>query len=207
MQKFSQQDILSIPSNDKYLIQLIKPDLINGPWIAGGAVIQWFNGLPVRSHDVDIFFKNSSQYHLYEKFFQQSIVSSYDYPTSTPNDLKDCSLVFDSPKAKTYKYQHWKIQLIKTNFFNSINDLLDHFDITACKLATDGKRWYTNHPSTINHIENKILDMDLLRPEMAVKRLFKYWIYGYQPTVELIERIQQTPNIENDFAYSTDYDS
>jgi hypothetical protein len=49
--------------------------------------------------------------------------------------------------------------------------------------------------------------MDQIMPDMAVKRMFKYWIYGYQPTVDLIERIQQIPDLQNNFANSTDYDS
>jgi hypothetical protein len=204
MQTFSQQDTLNLPKIDAYLLQLIKPDLVNGPWIAGGAVLQWFNKSTVGSHDVDVFFKNERQFQSLLDFFQKAALSNFELDS---NNIKNCSLIFSSDNAYTFKYDQWHIQLIKTHFFDSVDALLNHFDITACKLATDGTQWYTNHPSTIDHIENKILDMDRIRSDMAVKRLFKYWIYGYQPTVDLIERLQQTPDLENNFSNSTDYDS
>lgn len=207
MQKFSQQNILKLPVDDVYLRKLINPDLVNGPWIAGGAVIQWIRGEPVRSHDVDVFFKNQQQYQTLEKFFQEATVSAYGYPNGAVDRYDDCNLLFSSNNAKTFKYQHWKIQLIKTKFFDSVDELLDYFDITACKVASDGENWYTSHPNTLQHINDYILDMDEIRPETAIKRLFKYWTYNYQPTADLIERIQQTPNLEHNFSNTTDYDA
>lgn len=207
MQKFSQQSTLRMPSDDVYLRQLLKPDLVNGPWIAGGAVIQWFRGQPVQGHDVDVFFKNQQQYEEWDKVFQHTTAAVFEYPSGISNNTKDCSLIFSSNNARTYKYEHWHLQLIRSRFYDSVDELLDYFDITACKIATDGRVWYTNNPKTIEHIENYVLDMDEIRPENAIKRLFKYWTYNYQPTVDLIERIQQTPDLQNNFSNSTDYDA
>jgi len=208
MQTFSQQNTLDLPSDDLYLRQLIKPDLINGPWIAGGAVIQWIRGQSVSSHDVDIFFRNETQYRTLEKFFQEASVSAYEYPMGVAdNTANESSLIFSSDNAKTFRYNHWKIQLIKTRFFDSVDDLLKQFDITACKVASDGQSWYTNHPHALQHINDYVLDMDVIRPETVIKRLFKYWTYNYQPTADLIERIQQTPNLEHNFSNTTDYDA
>lgn len=211
MQKFFQRSItvpgnlLSIPVSDIPVVSLIQPNMANGPWIAGGAVIQWYRGQVVGRHDVDVFFRDESQFNSLKNKLQTDMRDVFDFKSSPPSN--NCQLIFNSANAETYQWNGFNVQLIKARYYNSVNELLDRFDITACKVATDGRSWYTNHSSAEQHIKNYVLDMEKIMPEMAVKRMFKYWIYGYQPTVDLIERIQQIPNLQNNFANSTDYDS
>lgn len=198
-------NVLTVPIDDLPVVSLIQPDMARGPWIAGGAVIQWYRGRVVGRHDVDVFFRDESQFNLLKNKLQTDMRDVFDFKSSPPSN--NCQLIFNSANAETYQWNGFNVQLIKARYYNSVNELLDRFDITACKVASDGRSWYTNHPLTEQHIKDYVLDMDQIMPDMAVKRMFKYWIYGYQPTVDLIERIQQIPDLQNNFANSTDYDS
>ena len=47
---------------DQLLVNIISPDLKDGPWIAGGACLRWFQNQPVGEHsDIDVFCKNEKQ--------------------------------------------------------------------------------------------------------------------------------------------------
>lgn len=210
-QKSCQQDTpmsdnqLRVPLSDLPVLSLVSPDLVNGPWIAGGAAIQWYRGQQVGRHDIDVFFKDEQQFAALKNKISKDVTKIFNDDSTL--EITPSVLIFNSSNAETYRWNEFTVQLIKSRYFDSVDQLLDYFDITACKLATDGHSWYTNHRSTEQHINDYILDMDIIRPDMAVKRMFKYWIYGYQPTVDLIERIQLIPDLQNNFANSTDYDA
>ena len=36
-------------------VSVIQPNVTNGPWIAGGACLRWYQNLPVADTDIDIF--------------------------------------------------------------------------------------------------------------------------------------------------------
>lgn len=191
---------LRIPVQDLAIIKLIKPNFVTGPWIAGGSVIQWYNGNPVNDHDVDVFFQNQAQYTQVRDRIQLYLNDKDTLGLS-------CSLIFTSPNAETFKIHSHTVQLIKARFYSSVTELLDRFDIIACKIATDGHTWFSNHSQTEKHIQKSILDMDKIVSDSAVKRLFKYWIYGFQPTESLIQRIQSCQELNTNFSNSSDYDS
>ena len=48
---------ISIPRVDRRVLNLVNPNIENGPWIAGGSVIRWMQGLSMNSFsDIDVFF-------------------------------------------------------------------------------------------------------------------------------------------------------
>lgn len=83
----------------------------------------------------------------------------------------------------------WNVQYIKHTFYDNIDQVLDQFDITVCKIGTDGNSFYTAAGAAAD-IHNKVLRMKYPLKSECVKRLFKYWSYGYEPTHDLLDKIQ-----------------
>ena len=118
---------LVVSAEDRELVgTYIKPDLQHGPWIAGGAVLRWYQNKPVGDHDVDVFVKNDEQFNQ----VKNNII----------NKLNG-TILFDSDNATTYKVYinrdtPYEIQLIK-HYCDSLKDCLDRFDFTVCKISTE----------------------------------------------------------------------
>lgn len=188
---------IAIPAIDYSLIEYIKPNLEHGPWIAGGAVWRWYRGQAINSFtDVDVFFRDRAQFDLLND--QLRLGRKNEFDSGEP--------LFISDNAATYSFDGYRIQLIKRNFYDNVDALLNKFDIISCKIATDGRQWFTNNTQTIQHIESSVLDMvNPLQPG-AIKRFLKYWIYGFIPTDELITRLQKAENLERNFFMTNDYD-
>ena len=207
---------INVPRIDRRVIELVEPNIHCGPWIAGGSVIRWMQGQSMNSFsDIDVFFRNQAQFHQLDQYLQQLIYREYpdekfiifdNKLLSISNDSPGCQQLFRSDNAITYSWYGYRIQLINRSYYQDVNEMLSAFDIIACKIATDGRQWITNHPDTIDHIQHRILDMvDPLQPG-AIKRFFKYWIYGFHPVPELITKLQQHSGLETNFANSNDYD-
>lgn len=187
---------MSMPQVDRCLINFINPNLENGPWIAGGAVWRWYIDQSLNGYtDVDVFFRNKEQF------------EALSDKLSIASDTRDrMPLFFTSKNAKTYGWKGYRIQLICRSYYDNVKELLDHFDIIACKIATDGERYFASSPDTITHIEQKILDMDEPLQPGSIKRFFKYWIYGFRPQAQLVRRLQLATDLERNFVNSNDYD-
>lgn len=202
-------NLLKVPKHDQWVIELIAPDLSNGPWIAGGSVIRWYQGLPVELHDIDVFFRNRKQFDdLKNQLVGRSnnLLSKLSFGALTT--YSNWQLIYSSESAETYKTinNEFLVQLIQSKFYTSIDEVLNGFDITASKIATDGKYWYSNHPLTEQHIQNRVLDMDTIQHKSAIKRLLKYWAYGYQPTARTLNLIESQNQLNTDFANDIEYD-
>lgn len=215
MPNIKQYGDINIPGVDRAVINQIRPNLETGPWIAGGAALRWYRGQIMNSFsDVDVFFRDRQQFHDLDQVFQNQLFREdrrdrldTDFFNLIKNESpSSCQQLFRSDNAITYGWNGYRIQLINHNFYSDVEALLNKFDIFACKIATDGVRWVTVDPRTVEHIEHCILDMcEPLQPS-AIKRFFKYWIYGFQPVPELIDRLQNHRGLETDFANSNDYD-
>jgi len=179
---------------DVVSLLLIKPDLEKGPWIAGGAPLNWWNNTPLHSQtDIDVWFKNKEQYD-----------NLYNYLKS----FADIDVVYESDNASTfllsYNNKHRKIQLIKKSFSNTPSEVISKFDITVCQILTDGTT-YILGSTTAADIRSKTLRMNTpLHPE-AIKRAAKYMCYGYRPEPELFEELVNNPIQVNEFNISGDY--
>lgn len=184
----------TVHPNDHELFEFLNLKEHNGI-IAGGAALSWYQNYPVGNHDVDIFFSSMNQY---QKFFNH-LVNSSSHLDHSSNDADTFEVV---TKNKTT----YKVQIIKTRFGNSPEQIINDFDISVSKIATDGVKWYMG--KTFAHdLKNKILRFDKIGPS-ALKRYIKYQAYGFEPEDGLWDKILQTPgliwNFEN---HVGDYDA
>lgn len=191
-------DVIEFPTvhkNDNEPVTLIWPDIKQGPWIAGGAALRWYQGLPVGENDIDVFCANAKQaadvleriksYGRHHTKFESENAVTLDYHT------KD-------------NYTHrWTIQIITRRYFNSLEEVISNFDITVCEVGTGGNEWLLG-PFTARDIRERNLRFKLpLQPD-ALKRLTKYWCYGYRPVDGTIEAIQNNPNAKWKFGAETE---
>lgn len=190
------QKFATVHPDDFEPVTIVSPDLKNGPWIAGGAVLQWYQGQPVNHSDIDIFCKDENQIaDLLNTFYS-----------------RDHSKKWSSDNAETFDYYRrkdnktWRIQVIKRRTFKSIQDVIDSFDISVCQIATAGNEYITGS-KTIEDIKNKKLRFKYpLQPD-AVKRYTKYVCYGYLPDPDLCKAIAENEDSKWNFNMQEDYNN
>lgn len=178
-------------------VNLIAPG-VNGPWIAGGAALQWYQGRPLELHDIDVFCAGPEQA---DQLCQRL--------------APHCSMTFQSNNATTYGLdattnitdiiaKRWTVQVIKRRYFDSIRDVVNSFDITVCQIGMDGHEWVLG-TAAAQDIRQQNLRMTLPLLPDAVKRLTKYWSYGYRPVPGLLKAIVQNTESRWTFDPAEDY--
>ncbi len=186
----------TIPYDDCEPVSVIEPDLENGPWIAGGAALRWYQGLSVGENDIDVFCCNSRQaievidrIKSYGRFFVK----------------------FQSENAVTIEYINkenrnlsWTIQVITRRYFSSLQEIIDNFDLTVCQIGTCGAEWLLGENTAQDIRERNLRFVGELAPQ-AVKRLVKYWTYGYRPVPGTLESIQENSNTCWNYTPEEDY--
>ena len=193
-------DVVEFPcvhKDDSEPVSIIWPDLKQGPWIAGGAALRWFQDQAVGENDIDVFCASEEQ--------AQRVI----------DDIKSYgrySTKWESDNAVTLTYytigagKEWTIQIIKRRYFMSLKDVIDNFDITVCQIGTAGNDWLLGQ-YTARDIRERNLRMKLpLQPD-AVKRLTKYWTYGYRPVEGLLESVQNNPLAKKEFHGDNEYET
>jgi len=188
----------TIPRADQEAVAVIEPDLAKGPWIAGGAPLRWYQGQVVEDNDIDVFCRNAVQA---QKVIER--VKSYGR----------FEVKHESDNAVTIRYHRkdeyataWTIQIITRRYFESLQDVLNNFDITVCQIGTTGTEWVLN-PMTARDIRERNLRFTEPLHADAVKRLTKYWTYGYRPVPGTIEAIQNNPEATWKFTADGDYEN
>lgn len=191
-------DFPCVHKRDQEPVNLILPHLKEGPWIAGGAALRWYQGQPVGENDIDIFCKDARQ--------AQRVIS----------DIKSYgrfSTKFESENATTLsyytnesEYRQWTLQVITRRYFGSLQEVIDNFDISVCQIGTAGNDWLMGR-HTAKDIRERNLRMQMpLQPD-AAKRLVKYWTYGYRPVDGLLDAVQNNPNANQMFEIDGDYNN
>lgn len=175
-------------------VTVIEPS-VAGPWIAGGSCLRWYQNRPVDQSDIDIFCANAKQ----AADVIERIRSTGRYHRK-----------HESENATTFDYwdsnseHRWTLQVITKRYYADMEDILNNFDVTVCQIATDGSEWQLGK-TTARDIREKNLRMRLpLQPD-ALKRLTKYWIYGYRPVDGLLEAVQNNPVGNWTFSPGEDY--
>jgi hypothetical protein len=191
-------DVIEFPTvhkADSEPVTLICPDIKRGPWIAGGACLRWYQGLPVGENDIDVFCANAKQ-------AADVIENIKSYGRYT--------VKFESENAVTLEHRNkdyqgrWTIQIITRRYFSSLEEVINNFDITVCEVGTAGNEWQLG-PFTARDIRERNLRFKLpLQPD-ALKRLTKYWTYGYRPVPGTIEAVQNNPIAKWQFSETEDY--
>jgi hypothetical protein len=180
-------DIIEFPTvhkHDHEPVNLIWPDINHGPWIAGGAALRWYQGLPVGENDIDVFCANAKQ----AADVIASIKSYGRYSTK-----------FESENAVTLDYwskdeynRRWSIQIITRRYFASLEDVINNFDITVCEVGTAGNEWRLGFFTARDIRERNLRFKMPLQPD-AMKRMVKYWAYGYRPVEGTVAAVQNNP--------------
>ena len=200
------------------LIEALPVDIENGPWIAGGFPLSVYRSDDLFSHDIDYFFKNNDQYmdyvNKFKTIFNELDVKVEGEEEGVFNTCKEIMLLLSKPfncieTDNSYTFSpnnencHHKVQFIKKQFYNSLEDVFDDFDITACKIATDGIDFYASD-ETYHHIDNNILHINKFH-QKSIKRFTKYVQYGFKPTKETIQGIYNITDPIIQFAGLCDY--
>jgi hypothetical protein len=184
--------------NDQEPVSIIEPDFEQGPWIAGGAALRWYQRLPVGESDIDVFCKDSRQ--------AQSVIDKI-------KSYNRFNVKHESDNAITIEYHRkddwatsWTIQIITRRYFSSLREVIDNFDITVCQIGTCGREWLTAPPTARDIREHNLRFTGKLHPT-SVKRLTKYWVYGFRPVEGTLENLVLDANVKWKFDDIGDYDN
>jgi hypothetical protein len=170
-------------SDDLPICNLVKASLSDGPWIAGGGPLTWYNQQPTLENDIDIFCKDTDQANDIVKTLNTKSGSSMLCQTANAVTFEVYSVAADFGRTTRHTFKgRKKVQVITCKYFNSAQEVIDDFDITVCKIVTDGYKYITGE-NTIKHIKNKELAFTKFTPN-SMKRYVKYSAYGYTPSAE-----------------------
>jgi len=173
------KDYPLVHADDQEPVRVICPTE-QGPFIAGGACLQWYQHKPVEQADIDIFCVDKHQVNeLRNRLLDQSNLQE-KYHTENAFTYLYVS------KSKIRRF--WTVQIITKRFYDRLDDVINNFDISVCQIGTDGTNWAMGK-HTASDIRNKILRMNYPLQPQAAKRLVKYCTYGYRPVDGLIEDI------------------
>jgi len=179
-------------ARDEKIVDIIKPNIENGPWIAGGAVLQWLNQKPVKHHDIDIFVKDSQQLEAVHKALtDRNFIVNYD----TDNAVSYISYEID---------MNYKVQIVKY-MFSSAEECIKNFDFTVCAVATDGNV-LVKVPEFDEDFRTKTLKLQNKVRNDVLKRAVKYMVYGYNPDDSFLDQVYSTPELTNSFSDLDQYD-
>lgn len=195
------------------LVDYLGPDFDTGPWVVGGAPLRWYQGQSVGLSDIDVFCANQEQA---SRVTQQMIdIGGYQAMTTenavtlkVPDPFvddeqfvaKNASLPFTVPREIT-------VQVILKKFFNNIDEVFDHFDISVCQVATDGFSFKLGQ-RTARDIRHKVLRFEKYRAD-SLKRMIKYVAYGYMPSPHTYNEViknMPTESVYRDWASKGEYD-
>ena len=172
---------LFVHEKDQLIQGLINPN-INGPWIAGGACLAWYQNKPCTT-DIDVYFTNEKQFSAVEQNLR---------------NFKFSELISTSKNALTFAItrsdEKWTIQIIRKQFYPSLKSVISDFDITVCQIGWDGNK-ITVGEHFVRDVADRVLRFDNFSPQ-SHKRLVKYMCYGYKPVDNCIEELIENINID-----------
>lgn len=182
----------TVHNDDKVIFSFLNPTKYRAI-IAGGCALAWYQNQPVGLKDIDIWFPNE------QKLVQMSAwLLGHSF----------CRKAYDTKDAETWEIRNsisgpkYRVQLIKNRFYTSPEDVVDAFDITVCQIATDGSTWW-HSDQFCQDLKQRRLRLTKTHPS-SVKRLIKYWTYGFQPSDLELQMIIDNPETNWDFETQTD---
>lgn len=215
----------TVHPSDQEIFDWLQLDTDNAV-IAGGAALRWWQNQPVAFADIDIFFNGHAafqrQLDLIMNNTQVEVVKSktsiidkldqffqIDCDSKLVKKITSVQMVCDSANAVTLRVtlhdgKQYRVQLIKNKYHANIIELLDRFDITVCRIATDGTRWWTGEHF---HQDQKSKTLRLMRTSPnTLKRVIKYMSYGYQIDSSSWHMLQTDPHVLWDFQDQSEED-
>jgi hypothetical protein len=180
---------------DQPIMRIIEPNMKNGPWVAGGAALGWYNNKQVKDNDIDVFCSSE----------EQQIMLTNRFKT-----MRNVTTKHSSDFATTFyveiEREGWTVQIIKCRYLNSAEEIIKAFDISVCEVVTDGIKFVLGD-NTAYDIKHKLLRMKIpVRPD-AIKRFAKYYSYGYTPVEGLFDLVVNNPAGSTEFTVDGDYNN
>ena len=148
------------------LIDSLKLDIQNGPWIAGGAAISLYTKQVI--NDIDVYVTNRQQRVDLEQLFVDKHTITYE----SDNAL--------SAKVELVPGERHKVQLIRKSQYKTIDEVFDTFDFSVCQIATDGKGNFVATPKALADLGVKRLRVTNFSPDSFMARWAKYTMYGFE---------------------------
>jgi hypothetical protein len=164
------------------LVEAIKPNFKDGPWIAGGAGRCLYQDEPI--NDIDIWTTGNKQTIDIIDRLREKLSADVSYQTD--NAMTFDWWVGDNDRSK------WKIQVITRRSFPSLQAVFNDFDFTCCQVATNGKGRFYMTEQVAEDLESRRLRIAKFNQEGFLERWAKYTMYGYtMPKEELRECLNQ----------------
>ena len=158
-------------------------------WLAGGALRDYFIGVPVTT-DYDMFFPNEDEYKKAREYFE----------------AKDCEVKWESDKGCKIKYKEKTYDLVKM-FFTNPQTTIDTFDFTVSMLAVDNESIYCGETTFIDLAKRQLMINKITYPASSLSRAFRYYAKGFRmcqgEMKKLFDVIQNTPKEEKRTATNT----
>jgi hypothetical protein len=150
-------------------------------WLAGGSLRGIIGGKNT-INDFDMFFRNQTACQNLVSRLEKHKILKLVFSCSN-NKLKTYSGII-KPNDKSF---YIKIQLITPKFYDSVEELLNSFDINACRLLMDNNFLYT-YRSVLNDIKHREINLhNVTHPNATFKRMLKYQSKGYRITNHAID--------------------
>lgn len=167
------------------------PNLEGGPWIIGGAALEFMQTRDFQNtRDIDYFFKSYNQFSNYATKFKRIKGAKYDGGYDAHYKDKNYNIIIGE----------YTFNLIGFGFAATAEIIADSFDFTVCQVWTDGRTYEYRSERTLNDIENKILSFtetkkrsiqvsDRETLKSLEERIKKYRDKGFNPDEQMIEFI------------------
>ena len=151
-------------------------------WLAGGALRDYFMGVPVKT-DYDMFFPNEVEYKKARTYFEN----------------KDCEIKWESDNGCKIKYKDLTYDLVK-KFFTDPQTTIESFDFTVSMFAVDNEKIYHGETTFIDLAKRQLMINKITYPASTMSRAFRYYKKGFSMCLgemkKLVEAIQDMPKPE-----------
>lgn len=153
-------------------------------WLAGGALRDYFAGIPVNT-DYDLFFPNEAEYEKAKKYFTS----------------KDAETIWESDNGMKVKYNGKKYDLVK-KYFDTPQLTIEAFDFTVSMFAVDNEKVHYGESTFIDLAKRQLMINKITYPASTMSRAFRYYKKGFRMCVgemrKMVEAIQKMPVVEKD---------
>lgn len=153
-------------------------------WIAGGALRDYFMGIPIKT-DYDIFFPNETEYEKARTYFNN----------------KNAEIKWESDNGMKIKYNNKIYDLVKI-FFPDPQTSIEAFDFTVCMIAIDNDKVYHGETTFIDLAKRQLIINKITYPASTLSRAFRYYKKGFTMCLgemkRLIKNIQEMPKEVNE---------
>jgi len=151
-------------------------------WLAGGALRDYFMGVPVKT-DYDMFFPDQENYEKAKEYFIKN----------------DAVVKWESENGCKLKYKGKTYDLVK-KYFNGPQETINEFDFTVSMIAVDHDGVYHGESTFIDLAKRQLIFNKITYPASTLSRCFRYYKKGFSMCMgemkKLFESIQDFPKPE-----------